>query len=400
MSKTFFIISSSDLSRPGAAQFRLLAIARGLCEHGAKVNWILIASKVPDSIANDEKYRRINFIQVGKQPTSIINNKLASYFYRLYLLVSLRPTLSHLCRDSDHKALFSVGDSFLNLTLVKRLCRKERILLSHERTEYPYLNAKSLLKRLNLFLYLKIFIPQCDHIFVISKALRDFFSALAMVRKNNVPVSILNMLTETDRYQINEETEATPNKDIVYVGTMYGDKDGVYDLISAFGLIMDKVPDARLVLIGDNLRRERMNKIYEALSNISHQDRIIFTGSLGRTELIQRINQAYCLALSRPNNIQAKYGFPTKLGEYLATGRPVIVTAVGDIPFYLDDGVNAFIAEPNNIQSFADKLEECFSNEDKAIKIGQKGQETAIKFFDYRVVTRVLMEAIEEELNV
>ena len=104
--------------------------------------------------------------------------------------------------------------------------------------------------------------------------------------------------------------------------------------------------------------------------------------------------------MSRPNNIQAKYGFPTKLGEYLATGRPVIVTAVGDIPFYLDDGVNAFIAEPNNIQSFADKLEECFSNEDKAIKIGQKGQETAIKFFDYRVVTRVLMEAIEEELNV
>lgn len=395
MSKTFFIISSSDLSRPGAAQFRLLAIARGLCEHGAKVNWILIASKVPDSIANDEKYRRINFIQVGKQPTSIINNKLASYFYRLYLLVSLRPTLSQLCRDSDHKALFSVGDSFINLTLMKKLCRKERILLFHERTEYPYLNAKSLLKRLNLFLYLKIFIPQCDHIFVISKALRDFFSALAMVRKNNVPVSILNMLIETDRYQINEETEATPNKDIVYVGTMYGDKDGVYDLISAFGLIMNKIADARLVLIGDNLRRERMNKIYEALSNISHQDRIIFTGSLGRTELIQRINQAHCLALSRPNNIQAKYGFPTKLGEYLATGRPVVITGVGDIPIYLEDGYNAFVSVPGQAKTFAAKLAECLADEERATEIGERGRELVYHQFNYKTATKVVFDALK-----
>ena len=118
MSKTFFIISSSDLSRPGAAQFRLLAIARGLCEHGAKVNWILIASQVPDSIANDEKYRSISFIKVCKQPAFIKKNKVASYFYRLYLLVSLRQALSHLSCESDHKALFSDGDSFLNLTLI------------------------------------------------------------------------------------------------------------------------------------------------------------------------------------------------------------------------------------------------------------------------------------------
>ena len=48
------------------------------------------------------------------------------------------------------------------------------------------------------------------------------------------------------------------------------------------------------------------------------------------------------LVLARPDNIQAKGGFPTKLGEYLATGNPVVVTKVGEIPNYLIDGVNAF----------------------------------------------------------
>jgi len=391
MGKTFFFISSSDLSRLGAAQFRLLAIARGLSMHGAKVYWILLASKVPDSLLLDEKYKSINFIIVGKQRALINNSKVASYFYRLYLLISLGPVLRSLCCDSDHKALFSVGDGFLNLIMIKRLCSKETILLFHERTEYPYLNANSLLKRLNLFLYMNIFIPQCDHIFVISTALREFFSTLPKVKRNNVHVSILNMLVETDRYQVIHETKAIPQKDIVYIGTMYGDKDGVYNLIEAFKLIMDRFPDARLKLIGSNTKKHLMTKIFDALNDLSEPDRIIFTGALSRDVVIQMINQAYCLALARPANIQAKYGFPTKLGEYLSTGNPVVVTAVGDVPIFLKDGVNSYIAEPDSIPAFALKLEECLSDSEKAKEIGIKGYKLVYDQFDYRVVTGTLI---------
>jgi len=396
MGKTFFFISSSDLSRLGAAQFRLLAIARGLSEHGAKVYWILLASKVPDSLSLDEKYQSINFKSVGKQRALINNSKVASYFYRLYLLISLGPVLRPLCCDSDHKALFSVGDGFLNLIMIKRLCSKETILLFHERTEYPYLNANSLLKRLNLFLYMNIFIPQCDHIFVISTALREFFSTLPKVKKKNVPVSILNMLVETDRYQVIHETEATPQKDIVYIGTMYGDKDGVYNLIRAFGLIMDKIPEARLILVGDDKRKALMAKVISALKSITDRNRVVFTGAINRMDVINKINNSYCLTLARPNNIQAKYGFPTKLGEYLTTGRPVVVTAVGDIPLFLMDGDNAFIAEPDSIQSFASKLEECFSDEAMASAIGERGQKLVNEQFDYLAVTKVILIASEK----
>ena len=57
---------------------------------------------------------------------------------------------------------------------------------------------------------------------------------------------------------------------------------------------------------------------------------------------------AKLLALARPDSIQAQGGFPTKLGEYLATGRPVVVTKVGEIPDYLEDGVNAFLSDINS----------------------------------------------------
>ena len=50
--------------------------------------------------------------------------------------------------------------------------------------------------------------------------------------------------------------------------------------------------------------------------------------------------------MARPDSRQARGGFPTKLGEYLATGKPVCVTKVGEITVYLEDNVSAFLAEP------------------------------------------------------
>jgi len=47
-----------------------------------------------------------------------------------------------------------------------------------------------------------------------------------------------------------------------------------------------------------------------------YKNRIIFTGRLNRNEV-------------------AKYGFPIKLGEYLSTGKPIIVTSVGMFIFFL-----------------------------------------------------------------
>jgi glycosyltransferase involved in cell wall biosynthesis len=91
---------------------------------------------------------------------------------------------------------------------------------------------------------------------------------------------------------------------------------------------------------------------------------------------------AAVLALARPTSLQAQYGFPTKLGEYLATGRPVVVTDVGEIGKFLRDGENAYIVQPNNAEAFAAKLDYVLANYETAKRVGSKGKETAIVNFD------------------
>ena len=52
---------------------------------------------------------------------------------------------------------------------------------------------------------------------------------------------------------------------------------------------------------------------------------------------------AGAFALPREDALFSRAGFATKLGEYLASGRPVIASATGDVELYLKDDVDAFL---------------------------------------------------------
>jgi glycosyltransferase involved in cell wall biosynthesis len=83
----------------------------------------------------------------------------------------------------------------------------------------------------------------------------------------------------------------------------------------------------------------------------------------------------------------------------LATGKPVVLTNVGCINQYLTDGENAFIAEPNNIESLCGKLKEVYSDYKRSIEIGRKGQQIAIRQFDYRVQSQFIISFFKERIN-
>jgi glycosyltransferase involved in cell wall biosynthesis len=107
-------------------------------------------------------------------------------------------------------------------------------------------------------------------------------------------------------------------------------------------------------------------------------------GGRSRGELVSYLIHASILVLARPLCRQSQAGFPTKLGEYLATGKPVLVTKTGQIATYLEDNYSVFLAPPDDIESFAERIRYILTHEDEATEVGRQGRDAAIRYFDYK----------------
>ncbi|MFN3873603.1 MAG: glycosyltransferase family 4 protein [Ignavibacterium sp.] len=177
---------------------------------------------------------------------------------------------------------------------------------------------------------------------------------------------------------------------IVFVGVMNDAKDGVSILIKAFAKIAPEFPKLKLYLIGgwnyDTPIHLKLIREYRL------EHKIFWKGEMHRDHIPAIIKNANLLALPRPDSKQAQGGFPTKLGEYLATGNPVCATTVGEIPDYLIDGESVYFAEPGSVDSFAEAMRRALSNPEEAKRIGANGRKVAETHFNKDIQAKRLYE--------
>lgn len=224
-------------------------------------------------------------------------------------------------------------------------------------------------------------IARAAGVFVISTSLRNYYIATGVSPER---ISIVNMFVDSTRFlPVKKRPVATPY--IAYCGTASNNKDGVDRLLKAFAIVAKEIDDVDLYIIGKTPTRKDSRSNLNLIDQLGINDRVRFTGIISREEMPQTLTNAAVLALARPDSQQARNGFPTKLGEYLLSGNPVVVTKTGDIPLFLEDGVSAYLVEPDDIEGFARKLTLALKDKDAAMRIGRAGYEVAMKNFNYQI---------------
>lgn len=183
---------------------------------------------------------------------------------------------------------------------------------------------------------------------------------------------------------------------IAYIGVMNNTKDGVNILIKAFAKIHVKFPDYKLYLVGGWHYDTEGHKLLIKEKNL--QNFIFLTGEISRDIIPAIIKNASLLVLPRPDSKQAQGGFPTKLGEYLATGNPVCATKVGEIQDYLVDRKSVYFAKPGSVDSFAQAMTIALNNPEEARKIGFNGKIVAEKYFNKDIQAKILYDFLNEKI--
>ena len=390
------ILSYANSTQINSASYnRTMSYIVGLKKSNYNIS-LLYASHPLKEIERRGKINEIDYEFIGKDEHN--KNKLVKIFNNFKLFDK---TCKQMKREKDaNKKLIvgiPVGNPFLSVKYVD-FCHKNGIFTFQERSEFPNVilktkGIKKIIKTVEYKYYLMKVLPRIDFIIVMTKTLIEHYSKLV---GKNAKLYHMPMTVEVERFQ-NIIPFNPGYKYIAYCGTMNKDKDGVHILIEAFHKIVLDNLELKLILIGPKEPETDYNEIKKYISDNKIEDKVDFIGTVDRIEIPKYLCGAEALCLARPESIQAQGGFPTKLGEYLLTGKPVVVTKVGEIPNYLSDSLNCFLAEPNDIDSFYNKLLEAITYEDRQ-KIGMKGRETAMNVFNSLVQSKKLGEFFEQNI--
>lgn len=384
-----------------SATNRIISYSKGLVELGNKVTNIIIrptekSSSLINTVAQG-KYQGINFIYSNCK-TQWANNPIIKIFQFLLGFVASLFLLYKLNREKQIDIIIvSIDNIFYNLSYIlfsKFILQKKVIFISDEypfvlrRKRHLYKYIPSLIKFVENFGY-RFF----DGIVVMTESLREYYRVKT---KNKLPIELVLMTVEVERFNINKNNG---NKYLAYIGDLTLEKDGVDILIRSFKKVVQIFPNYKLKIAGSTKKNADVIFLKTLVNELNLNEKVEFLGKLHRDKVPEFLTSADLLLLSRPNTDRSKGGFPTKLGEYLSTGNPVVVTRVGEIPNYLKDGFNAFLAEPDSVESFANKILEALSNMDLARQIGLRGRLVAENVFNYKVQSKVFNEFLQIILN-
>ncbi|HPD45954.1 MAG TPA: glycosyltransferase [Anaerohalosphaeraceae bacterium] len=202
------------------------------------------------------------------------------------------------------------------------------------------------------------------------------------VAKGRFPVVLDPITVDVRRYEgiARDEHEGVH----VFYGGTFGEKDGVEFLIAGFEKACETHDNLTLILTGQG-DAGRMDKILGIVAASPFRDRIVYKGYVSDEEYDRLLCNCDILCMTRTSSPFANAGFPYKLGEYLAAGRPVIATDVSDVRVYLEDKVNALIIAPDSGTAVAEAIEYLLADRERAERIGRAGREAARRYFDVSV---------------
>lgn len=154
---------------------------------------------------------------------------------------------------------------------------------------------------------------------------------------------------------------------IITTGTLYHIKNHEL-LIDAFEKAQQKLPNLRLVIVGDGKLR---NNLEDKVNELELQDKVLFAGN--QRDVCKFLNEAdiYCCT----SKVE---GLPIAVLEAMACGLPIITTPAGGVVDIVQEEENGFIVN-YDAECISKKMVELASDEALRHEMGNASRSIALK---------------------
>lgn len=358
------LVSPYDYAYPGGVQEHIGHLATEFVRAGHEVHIIAPSSGEPEEGS-------IPLHRLGRPVGFPVNGSIARVAVGSGLSREVRQTLASGAFDIVH--LHEPLIPSLPLAVL-RASRTTNVGTFHtfRKSTLGYLSAKPFLQYFYRKLHGKI---------AVSESARDFVADHFPGEYKIIPNGIDLEHFSRPRPAIAELRDGRLN--VLFLGRLEKRK-GLSHLLRAWIQVREAVPEARLVVAGAT--RGRVLAHYQKFVEERVYNDVVFTGPLSDEDKVRYYQtvDVFCA----PSTGQESFGIV--LLEAMATGRPIVASAIPGYRDVLSDGQQALLVPPKDADRLAEALIRLLRDAELRAQLGANGRATAQGYAWDRVAAEVL----------
>jgi glycosyltransferase involved in cell wall biosynthesis len=236
------------------------------------------------------------------------------------------------------------------------------------------------------YLYLtEKLIPLSDAIFVSSNFLKKRYGGAKLY--HGVDTEVFNPKGMHKQHLRKKWHLPCDRKIVLFAGTPRPHK-GLDDLIRALNII-DSNGKVNLLIVGGGIEGSIAPDLHELTKK-----RTIHLGYQPHALMPEILHLSDLVVLPQKDTLISRAQVPAKVFEAMAMAKPIISTAMSDLPEILKDC--GIIIEPGNIEDLAENIKYILESPHTSHTMGKKARRKCIESYSYEAMARVLVPVFQQ----
>lgn len=155
---------------------------------------------------------------------------------------------------------------------------------------------------------------------------------------------------------------------------------GLELLVEAFAAVLEEMPHARLLLVGDGRSRPAVDAAVEAHGVA---DCVTVTGFVPQAEVPGLLGISDVAVMPYPPLPQELWFSPLKMFEYMSAGKAIVASRSGQIVDIIQDGQTGVLVKPGDTAELSRAILQLLANADERARLGGNARRQALERYSW-----------------
>jgi L-malate glycosyltransferase len=213
----------------------------------------------------------------------------------------------------------------------------------------------------------KIVLSKCKHVIAVTPYVKKMVSPLTKAK-----IYVIENPVCENYFQIKDNERCNT---IFFAGAIINRKN-ILGLLKIINIVKEKIPLIELRIAGDIEELSYFQTLNKYIAENKLEKNIIFLGRLNEDKIIEEYEQC---SLVITCSFEETSGMIIQ--QAMAAGKVSIVSKIEAFSYIINDTVNGFLINIDDLNNFADKINMLLSNKKLREKMGENARQEAIKRF-------------------